>query len=351
MTVGQVLINARVIRRVTITGVERWAAELIPRLCALGPDRYAVVHPPPQASSRSLGQIWEQVVLPARAARARADLIFSPANLAPLAWPRNVVIVHDAAAFRRPEAYSRSYRWWHQRLGAQSVRRAVQVVTVSEFSKQELVELVGLDPAAVQVIAGGVSEQFSPTADHARVRAKLGLPDRYVLTVGAADERKNLGALSVAAHRLRLGGVEVVRAGDERPHFSQTTSVAGVRSVGYVGEEDLPGLYCGASAFVLPSLYEGLGLPCLEAMACGVPVVASDRAALPETCGDAAILVDPDDRQAIAQALQSVLEDDALRARLREAGLRRAASFSWERAAEEVHALLSGLAGSVQVHR
>lgn len=346
MTAGRVLINARVTRRATITGVERWAAELIPRLLAFEADRYALARPPAQASSGALGQMWEQALLPAQAALSRASVIFSPANLAPLVWPRNVVMVHDAAPFRRPDAYERAYRLWHQRLGVACARRALQVVTVSEFSRRELVELLSLNPKAVTVVRGGVSERFSPDADDERVREKLGLPHPYVLTVGTNDERKNFAVLNVAAQRLREGGVELVRAGDTRPHFSQTSAVDGVRSIGYVAEEDLPGLYRGASAFVLPSLYEGLGLPCLEAMASGVPVVASNRAALPETCGDAAILVEPDDRDAIATALERAIADDTLRARLRAAGLRRAAEQSWDRAAREVHSLLSRLAGS-----
>jgi alpha-1,3-rhamnosyl/mannosyltransferase len=119
--------------------------------------------------------------------------------------------------------------------------------------------------------------------------------------------------------------------------------VAGVRSLGYIAESDLPGLYAGAGAFVLPSRYEGLGLPCLEAMACGVPVVAADRGALPETCGNAALLVDPDDGEAVAFALETVLDDETTRDRLRATGRHRAAEFSWDRAAAELHALLSEL--------
>ncbi|HEY4825109.1 MAG TPA: glycosyltransferase family 1 protein [Solirubrobacteraceae bacterium] len=340
----QVLINARVAARVTISGVERWAIELIPRLCALAPERYVVARAPLRAASGPLGQLWEQSVLPLQAARSRAGLIFSPANLAPLAWPRNVVIVHDAAAFRRPDAYTSSYASWHRRLGARSARRALRVVTVSEFSKRELVDLIGLDPANVHVIRGGVSERFSTRADSDRVRARFGLRRRYVLTVGTADQRKNLAALSIAARRLAEIGVDLVRAGDARPHFVQPAAVAGVRSLGYVDEHDLPGLYAGASAFVLVSLYEGLGLPCLEAMASGVPVVAARRAALPETCGDAAILVAPEDHQAIAQALERAVDDEQTRRRLRAAGLERAASFNWDRAARELHSLLASVA-------
>jgi glycosyltransferase involved in cell wall biosynthesis len=338
------MINARVAKRATITGVERWTRELIPRLRTLDPSRYTVAAPPTRASSRAPGQLWEQVLLPAWAAHARTGVIFSPANLAPLAWPRNVVLVHDAAPFRRPQAYARSYRSWHRVVGAASARRALRVVTVSEFSRRELVELLGLDPAMVTVITGGVSPRFGPDRDPEPIRAKLGLERPYVLTIGTLDERKNLSALGAAARRLRAEGFDVVQAGDVRRHFSPAADGEGLRSLGYVDELDLPGLYRGASAFVLPSLYEGLGLPCLEAMACGVPVVASNRAALPETCRDAAVLVEPEDSDALWRALRSVLEDQALRQRLREAGLRRAASFSWDRAAAQLHLLLASIA-------
>jgi glycosyltransferase involved in cell wall biosynthesis len=304
---------------------------------------YAVARPPAAAGAGVLGQLWEQTALPAWAAHSAAGLIFSPANLAPLAWPRNVVLVHDAAAFRRREAYSPSYGLWHRRFGATVARRAVRVVTVSEFSAGELIDLLGLDPASVSVIAAGVAGGFTQAVDPAPVLARYGLDRRYVLTIGTAEPRKNLRALSVAVARLGKVGIDVVRAGDARPHFAATAAVPGLRSLGYVDERDLPGLYRGASAFVLPSVYEGFGLPCLEAMASGVPVVAADRAALPEVCGTAALLVDPDDPDEIADALMRVVDDAELSARLRESGLGRAASFTWERASAELHRLLVGL--------
>jgi glycosyltransferase involved in cell wall biosynthesis len=338
-----ILLNGRAAARPRITGVERWTAELIPRLSALAPDRYAAVVPPPSASHRGLGQAWEQLVLPAQAARRRAALIFSPANLAPLLWPRNVVMLHDAAVLREPTAFSRTYRAWHRCLGVQCARRALRVLTVSEFSRRELIELAGLDDERLVVIRGGVHERFRPTGDHERVAQKLGLSRPYVLTVATDDRRKNLSVLSETARRLRTLGVELVWAGDTRPYITRARSVEGVRALGYVDEEDLPGLYRGARAFVLPSRYEGLGLPCLEAMACGTPVVAADRAALPETCGDAALLVDPDDADAVAEAVLRAAGDEPLRVRLREAGFRRADERTWERAAREVDAVLSSL--------
>jgi glycosyltransferase involved in cell wall biosynthesis len=140
--------------------------------------------------------------------------------------------------------------------------------------------------------------------------------------------------------------MELVWAGDRRPYFAAAAQAAGVRSLGYVDDADLPGLYAGARAFVLPSRYEGFGLTCLEAMACGTPVVAADRAALPETCGDAALLVDPDDGEALTRAVLIAAGDAAAREALRAAGLRRAGLFSWDRTAARVDALLTTVAGS-----
>jgi glycosyltransferase involved in cell wall biosynthesis len=325
--------------------VERWTDEVVGRLKRLAPDRYIVAQPRPRARRRMLAQTWEQVALPAQAARLRAALVFSPANLAPLSWPRNVLVMHDAAVLREPEAYSRAYRAWHARAGLACARRAVGVITVSEFSRRELVELGGLDPSRLTVIPGGVHARFTAQADPAPVARRLGLDRPYALMIATDDRRKNVEKLAPVATALARQGMDVVWAGDRRPYFATAAAVAGVRSVGYVDDADLPGLYAGARAFVLPSRYEGFGLTCLEAMACGTPVVAADRAALPETCGDAALLVDPDDGEALTQAVLIAAGDVAARGALRTAGLRRAAQFSWDRTAARVDALLSELAG------
>ena len=327
-----------------MTGVERWAHEVIGRLTALGPARYVVAQPRPRAQGRLLGQAWEQLALPAQASALQAALVFSPANLAPLAWPRNVLVMHDAAALREPQAYSRAYRTWHATAGVAAARRALGVVTVSEFSRRELIDLAGLDPSRLTVIPGGVDARFEPGADPARAAGRLGLTRPYVLTVATDDRRKNVEKLAPVARALAQEGIELVWAGDRRPYFAAAAAAAGVRSLGYVEDDDLPGLYAGARAFVLPSRYEGFGLTCLEAMACGTPVVAADRAALPETCGNAALLVDPDDGAALTQAVRIAATDAAAREALRAAGLRRAGQFSWDRTAARVDALLSRLA-------
>jgi glycosyltransferase involved in cell wall biosynthesis len=332
-----VLLNARAACRPELGGVERWARELLPRLCELEPERYAVARPP-QALVHRAGHLWEQVVLPARAARLRAGLLLSPANLAPLAWPRNVVVIHDAAALREPSWYSREYAAWQRVMLPQIARRARHVVTVSEFSRAEIVELLGVAAERVTVIAGGVSERFTPGAAEAGGTR----PSPYVLAVASATARKNLRALEEPARVLAAQGVELVVAGGTRPQFrgGGGGEATALTQLGHVDDALLPGLYAGAQAFVLPSLHEGFGLTCLEAMACGTPVVAAARGGLPEACGDAALLVDPEDPGAIAQALQQAI---ARRGELRDRGLRRAAQFTWERTAGAVHALLATL--------
>ena len=336
---GPIVINARAAARPELGGVERWAREMARRLPALRPGAYEVVRPRPRLVHR-LGHAWEQATLPALAARLDARAILSPANLAPVAWPRNVVVIHDAAALRHPEWYSGSYVAWQRAVLKPLAQRALRVITVSEFSRGEIVDLLGVSAERIEVVPGGVDERFSPDADPERAAHELGLERPYVLTVGSLIARKNLAALEPAAEALRDAGIDLVAAGGGRPQLRTESEASGVIPLGLVDDYLLPGLYAGARVFVLASLYEGFGLTCLEAMASGTPVVAADAGALPETCGDAALFVDPEDPRAIADALTQVVSDDLLRRRLTVAGSVRAAELTWDRAARSVDALL-----------
>jgi glycosyltransferase involved in cell wall biosynthesis len=322
-----VAIDARAAVRAQIGGVERLAREMAARLPALAPDRYRVLRPPASLAHRA-GHAWEQA-LALRA--ARFALLYCPANLAPVLSSRTVVVIHDAAALRHPSAYSRAYVAYQRRMLPAIARRARLVITVSEFARAELVELLGVPRDRIRVIAPGVDPRWLAGADPARAAARYGLERPYVLAVGTASARKNLAVLERAGGALRDRGIEIVVAGSDRGYLREATT--SLRRLGYVPDELLPSLYAGARALTMPSHHEGFGLPCLEAMAAGVPVVAARRAGLPETVGDAGLVVDPEDSGELAGALLAAACEDGVRRALIDRGRRRAAGYSWERTA------------------
>jgi glycosyltransferase involved in cell wall biosynthesis len=323
-----VAINARAAVRAEIGGVERLAREMALRLPALRPERYRVIRPPARLAHRA-GHGWEQVVLPLRS--AGCALIYSPANLAPAGSRRNVVVIHDAAALRHPEAYTRFYVAYQRKVLPLLARHARLVITVSEFSRQELVECLGLEPDRIRVIPEGVDERFSPGADAEDARRRYRLERPYALVVGTLSDRKNLHTLESTARALHGQGIELVLAGSERGYLRG--AAPGIRRLGYVAEDQLPGLYAGAATAVMPSRYEGFGLPCLEAMAAGTPVVATAAGALPETCGEAALLVGLDAPDELADAAIAAATDASVRERLIAAGQERAGRYGWDRTA------------------
>jgi len=320
-----VAINARAAARSEIGGVERLAREMAKRLPVLRPERYRVMWPPPGLAHRA-GHAWEQLALPLQAANCR--LTYSPANLAPVLSRKNVVVIHDLAALRHPEAYSDVYVAYQRCMLPVLARRARIVITVSEFSRRELIEVLGVPPERIRVVPPGVDERFRPAVNSGPARARFGLAGPYVLALGTASARKNFRALEAIAQALRARGIELVVAGSDRSYMRGTGT--SLRRLGYVEEDLLPGLYAGARAFVLPSLYEGFGLPCLEAMASGVPVVASSAGALPETVGDAGLIADGPD---LPGAVLTVACDEHVAESLSAAGARRSAEFSWSRTA------------------
>jgi glycosyltransferase involved in cell wall biosynthesis len=342
--VASVAINGRAAVRAQTGGVERVATELATWLPRLRPEGYRVVAPPPRLAHRS-GHLWEQLALPLAARGAR--LILSPANTAPLASMRNVVYVHDLAPLREPAWFGRAYGAWHRFSLRRLATRAVLLLVPSEFVAGELHELLGVEPGRVRVVPPGLGAELSPGAGP----RPAGLDRPYALAVGTEGARKNLALLDRVAGRLDEAGLDTVIAGSDRSYLRTAATPAGAngtaaRRLGYVPESALPALYAHAEVLAMPSLYEGFGLPCIEAMASGTPVVAADRAALPEACGGAALLVDPDDPDAFATALLDAA--GPARERLVAAGRERAAAFSWGRSAELVDAAIQELLASRQ---
>ena len=295
---------------------------------------------------------WEQALGPLAARRDRLDLIHGPVNVLPLLAPcPGVVTVHDLAFLAYPETHGAARRRYLALLTALSARRAARVIAVSAFTRDELVRRLGTPAEKVSVVHNAVDPRFRPlpAVDVARFRAERGLPARAVLAVGTLEPRKNLAGLLHAFARLapELGEeVGLVVVGGRGWLYGETLALVErlglarrVRLAGHVPDAELPLWYNAAEVFVYPSLYEGFGLPPLEALACGTPTVTSAAASLPEVVGDAAILAAPADPDALAAALARVLADPALRATLRDRGLRRASGFTWARVAAATRAV------------
>lgn len=279
-----------------------------------------------------------------RARAARADLLHVPAAM-PAREARGlpvVLTVHDALPWTNPEWFTRANALQQRLLVTGAARRARRVITVSEEARRQLIAHVGIDGDRIDVVHNGISGRFGPQhRDRDWLRARFGVDGPTVLVVGTPEPRKNLsGAIAAfAGVRRSIPGARLIIAGGDGwglPHLDAVLRPLGDAAVatGRLSEDDLVRLYASGDCLLFPSFAEGFGLPPLEAMASGTPVVCSDRSSLPEVVGDAARLCDPDDHEALAAAVVEVLEDAPCAARLREHGLVRSAEFTWQRAAE-----------------
>jgi glycosyltransferase involved in cell wall biosynthesis len=299
---------------------------------------------PVRARRREQWVIGEQALLPRLAARAGVDLVHSLASTAPLRGRfARVVTIHDLIYARYPDAHEGLRDRGMRVLVPAAARRSDRVIAISQATRRDLVELAGLDAARIDVVPQGYGASPATSAlPAAQTRERLGLGERRVLlSLSAKRPHKNLAALIGALAAIPAGarpllvlpGYATWHERELREH-ARAKGVAGdVRFLGWLSADELEGLWAIAEAFVFPSLYEGFGLPVLEAMARGVPVAAADASSLPEVAGDAALLFDPRDERAIAGAVQSLLGDAALAERLRERGHARVREFTWERTA------------------
>jgi glycosyltransferase involved in cell wall biosynthesis len=305
--------------------------------------------------SRVHAAIWHrlQLPIPAELWSGRVDVLHAPDFLAPpLAAARAVVTVHDLSFLRLPERADPRLQRYLASAVPRSVRRAAHVLADSQNTRQDAIELLGLEPEAVTVAYPGVSPAMSSPVEatsRREVLRRYGLDRPFVLGVGTLEPRKDwptlIAAFNEAAASLGLDELTLAIAGSEgwmteTIHEAHYSSPADVRLLGFVPDEDLPALYQAATAFAYPSVYEGFGLPPLEAMSCGVPTVVSDSSCLPEVVGDAALIVPAGDAAALASALVKVVSDRETRASLGRRGPQRAAVFTWDacaRAAEHAY--------------
>lgn len=357
-------------------GVSQYTEQVVRGLAALAPAHgdtltvFAGPTPPPPdylpaptkwrhsrlPTGRAPGRIlWEQVVAPVVVPHAGVDVLLCPVNVVPLALPTpTVVTVHDLAFLAHPEAFLPAKRRYLTAMTRFSVVRARCVIAVSAHTAADLRRYFRVPERKIAVIPNAAGAQFHPTdaATLAAFRAVHALPERYVLCVGTLEPRKNLRRLVEAFAQVApaVPDVSLVVVGasgwltsDLAPYVRSLDLGERIRFAGYVPDDELPLWYGAATLCAYPSLYEGFGLPPLEAMACGTAVVTSNTSSLPEVVGDDALTVNPTDTDALAAALRELLTDDARRAALAAAGRVRAAQFSWERTAAATRAALASV--------
>ncbi len=287
-------------------------------------------------------RLWTHLRLSWEMLRRPPDLLFVPAHVLPLIRPRRTVVtVHDLGYLFFPETHPPARRLELHLSTAWNARVATRVIAVSQATKDDLVRHYRIPAERIRVVHHGVEPRFRPTEDPA-VAARYGLPKGYFLYLGTLQPRKNLERILQAYARLPAGAPPLVLAGAKGWYFERIAAQIAALGLqervvlpGYVADDDVPALLGGAIALVYPSLYEGFGLPALEAMACGTPVISARSSSLPEVVGEAGLLVDPLNVAELAGALRRLLEDEALREDLSRRGLAQARLFSWERCARE----------------
>ncbi|QSQ16294.1 glycosyltransferase family 4 protein [Myxococcus landrumensis] len=353
-SVAHVLLDLRMVRG-RLHGIARYALELARRVPAMAPDLRFSALVPPEGLPTDLGALApslplqralagflspiEQPALAADLARLKPDVFHATSFALPLFWSGPLVAtLHDANHVALAHEYSPAQALYYRVVVGPRAKRAAALVTVSEFSREELARHLKLSPYRLQVIPNGVDSHFQPpSAQEVRAfRERHELPARYVAAVGNAKRFKNLALLRHFAADLPVPIVLLAGKGAVAHELGLHENVLDLEEL---SEAEMPLFYGAAAALLLPSKYEGFGLPALEAMAAGCPVLTSDAGSLPEVVGGAALRLSPDDPAAWREATLRVLRDDALRAQLIELGHERAARFTWDECARRTVAV------------
>jgi len=345
------IVNCRFLTQ-KITGVQRHAMEISLQLKQLRPDTKFVapkniIHTDTAAKleveiigSRT-GHFWEQFDLPRYLKKyyKTKPLLLSLANTAPLFYKHKIVTIHDTAFLINPKWFSRRFYYFYRFLA----RNAQTVITVSEFSKKEIIGKMKISPAKIEIIYNAVSSIFKKT-DNENNKSKYG---KYILTVSSLAPRKNLKRTIEAFKKLKLQQYSLVIVGAGHRSLGNkrlnelTNAGEGIIFKGHVEDEELVNLYNNAELFIFPSLYEGFGIPPVEAMSCGCPCVVSNTSCLPEICGKAAEYCDPYDVIDIAKTMNKVLKDFDLRDRLIEKGFQQIKKYSWQKTVDKILKLVN----------
>jgi len=344
----KIYINGRFLTQ-KITGVQRYAVEVVKRLSAykgfelilLVPKDYGCVLEFNKISIHKVGflsgHLWEQLELPFY---SRDGLLLNLCNASPLFKREQIVTIHDASVFGFPDAYSYLFRIWYKLLLKASKYNTKKVFTVSLFSKSEIEKHCGILEEKIEAIYLG-HEHVLDTISDRNIIDKNGLQGKkYVLAVSSMNPNKNFRSIINAFNMISQSEFYLVIAGGFNSRVFENADIVlptSVKHVGYVSDSELKALYENASCFIYPSYYEGFGLPPLEAMACGCPVIVAKSSSLPEVCGEAALYCNPYDVKDIAQKISLLMNNQELRRELRHKGLMRATQFTWEKCAQNLN--------------
>ena len=345
----ELFLNGRFLSQ-TVTGVQRFSAEIaaaMDRLAAKDAWPETVLLTPRAVRStpyarlrqrevgRMRGHVWEQTEL---SAAARGGTLINLGNTAPLLARRQVVVIHDAGVFDTPESYSLRFRAWYKTLHHGLARSGAKIVTVSEFSRSRIAAKLHIDPARIDVMYEGAEHVVRTPADPQTLQRHDLRPGGFALVVSSLVAHKNLAALQEAAAALSRRGMVIAVAGASNRQIFQDISSADFkeRRLGRVTDGELRALYENAACLLFPSRYEGFGLPTIEAMTCGCPVLATGGGAVEEICGDAALYFDISDRRAITDTVERLLDEHGLADMMRARGRVRAAKLSWDEAARRL---------------
>ncbi len=356
-----VLINGYFLQQ-KISGVQRYAAELISALAGIPQDKYRYLLVMPGGRQDLVQNIegveivfdnsclnpavWTQFKLPLLAKKMGADILWSPCNVGPiLPLVTHVVNVFDASVYNDQNWFAWKFKTYYKILFGCYRYTASRLVTCSEFSKTEIVKYTGIPADRVYVVYGAISDNFR------KVSGKTKLDGKYILSLGSRDPRKNISSLIKAWEQLPAlvkNGRRLAIVGGKSKAFAEerlSPEVEDIVFLGYVPDEELPALYSNADCFVYPSFYEGFGLPPLEAMACGCPVVVSEAASLPEVCGDSALYINPYSVKSIADGICVIITDEKKRKEFLDNAVEVAKRFTWGKSASELFKVLDQAGG------
>ena len=350
MTLHKIYVNGRFLSQ-PLSGVQRFALEITSALQRLETAPLPLILVPPTVDpktapfpienvGRRRGVAWEQIDLPSHTSDG---ILVNLGNTAPLRLRRQIIVIHDAAVYSLPKGHSWAFRRWYSLMQHLLVWNGVQVVTVSPFSREELSHYLRVPEQAIGLISEGADHMSRISPDPTILSRHALVPGQFVLAVGNLAAHKNLSALSATARMLAKRQLPLVVSGGQLAIFAaEGKSVPQpAKYLGRVSDGELRALYAAAACFVYPTLYKGFGLPVVEAMMCGCPVVASRIPTLQETCGDAALFCDPASPDDIAHQVCRVLDDPELSVTLIRAGKRRAELFTWDRAAQSLSDIIS----------